>query len=76
MRGGGGGGRGLTTARNKSAIGGRNLFVDGPLFDEQVFTYVKYLSLRTLEVLIVILELDKCLKPNCVRISTQNGRRI
>ena len=27
----GGGGRGLTTSRNKSAIGGRNLFVDGPL---------------------------------------------
>ena len=25
-----GGGRGLTTSRNKSAIGGRNLFVDGP----------------------------------------------
>ena len=28
---GGGGGGGLTTSRNKSAIGGRNLFVDGPL---------------------------------------------
>ena len=35
----GGGGGGLTTSRNKSAIGGRNLFVDGPLegFLHQVF---------------------------------------
>ena len=35
----GGGGRGLTTSRNKSAIGGRNLFVDGPLLDERVYIF-------------------------------------
>ena len=28
------GGRGLTTSWNKSAIGGRNLFVDDPLFNQ------------------------------------------